>query len=135
MLIFRLWLPWLEDNFTCFKTKCKTLRIWGAVKSYDSSIEFLLISHLIRIRFEDFEVMVKRSCNVSWSLGNKFHISDYFFIITSFKQWFTRSYIPDGNFISTTNYEVKFWWIKIHWLNLFFMYKLKLCFFMNSEIE
>jgi len=126
---------WLEDDFTSFKTECKTLRAWGGIKSNDTSFKFLLISHFIWVWFEDFEIIIKRSSNVPWSLWDKFDIGNNLFIITSFEQRLSCSNIPNRDFISTTNNEVKFWWIKIHRLNLFFVYEFKLSLFMDSEIE
>ena len=44
----RLWFPWPRTTLP-LETKCKTLKIWGAVKVTIQHREFLLISHLIRI--------------------------------------------------------------------------------------
>lgn len=133
ILSFRF--SWLENDFTSFKTECKTLWTCGGIKCYNTSFEFLLISHFIWVWFENFKIIIKGSGNVPWTLWDKFDIGNNFFIIASFKQRLSCSDIPNGDFISTTDNKIKFWWIKIHRLDLFLMYKLKLSLFVDSEIE
>ena len=96
----------LENDLSSLQAQSQALTVGCTVKSQYSCLHFLLISHFVWVRFKHLYVMVKRCCDISWALGYEFNICDILFVITTLKQRFSCSDIPDWYFVTSSDYEV-----------------------------